>query len=220
MGSASPHSAQQWQNTGVLLMPRTWGLCSCSSRVWASFLFPTPCCFLTSSSRVQPQGWRAPVHSGWHLPRVCAICKIPLPEVLWSSSGSGPRHCSHTNKMSSKHFGSTVQKGADSKPGIPSVALGVGDSLPLPPPPPFPLHRELWLIRGRVRGQGPRRPPEAVSADLCAPAATPAPLPTAAGQPFSERGKCVQPSSLLRLSARSPGLPGALIPSRALCSRR
>lgn len=32
-----------------------------------------------------------------------------------------------------------VQKGADSKPGIPSVALGVGDSLPLPPPPTFPL---------------------------------------------------------------------------------
>lgn len=45
--------------------------------------------------------------STWH---ECAICEIPSPEVLWSSSGSGPRHCSHTNKMSSKHFGSTTQK--------------------------------------------------------------------------------------------------------------
>lgn len=145
MGSASPHSAQKWQLTGVagvLLKPHTWGLCSCSSRVWGavgSFLFPRASCLLTGSSSVQPRGWRVPVHARWHLPRVCAICKIPLPEVLWSSSGSAPRHRSHTNKMSSKHFGSAAQKGADSKPGIPSVALGVGDSLPLPPLPTFPL---------------------------------------------------------------------------------
>lgn len=125
-----------------------------------------------------------------------AICEIPLPEVLWSSSGSGPRHCSHTNKMSSKHFGSIVQKE------------------PIPSQEYHPLRWE-WVIRfpyphlplslsalGIEANKGlhlwVRPPPPSRGCQRCSvrTGCHPAPLPTPAGQPFSDRSPCLQQAAL------------------------
>lgn len=148
-----------------------------------------------------------------------------MPEVLWSSSGSGPRHCSHTNKMSSKHFGSTVQKE------------------PIPSQEYHPLRWE-WVIRfpyphlplslsalGIEANKGlhlwVRPPPPSQSCQRCSvcTGCHPAPLPTPAGQPFNDRspfatGSAVcSPSSLLRLSPRSPAAAGLHGPPPARAGR-